>query len=144
MERPITFLIVSVLPFALLSYMVIAPASFQIRGSRGISMLPEYSVYEFTLVELNPPRIDVGDVVIFWHGGGRIGHRVLHVNDVELYARGDNNPEWMIERVPLDNVEGKVVAHSPAWVFFTLYMGSLGFFCLGVFQLHRAIETKDI
>jgi len=144
MNRPILFLIVSVLPFALLSYMVIAPASIQIRSSRGISMLPAYTVYEFTLLDLEPRKIDVSDVVVFNYGEDRIGHRVIHVNDVELYARGDNNPEWMIERVPLEDVEGVVLAHSPAWVFSSMYLGSMGFFFVGIFQLHRAIETKDI
>ena len=133
-------------PFMLISCLVIfAPFQYQIRFSMGESMLPEFSRYEFTLVRLNASDLSVGDVIVFNQPYGRpIGHRVLYIGEDYVIVCGDNVPKDRQEFVRYEDLIGRVVAHSPAWVFFSLYMGSVVFFFLGVLQLNRRLVAQDL
>jgi len=130
-------------PFLVLSALCIFhPLGYQIRLSRGTSMMPEFSYWDISLVEIPPRAVRVGDVVLARVGDHIVGHRVVAVQGDLVIMHGDNNPPGDFEYVSRDSVIARVVVHSPAWIFFSLYCLSFILFGVGAVLLGRWIADS--
>lgn len=88
------------------------PSSF--RFYRGRSMRTSFTPGDCVFLEEVPPSgLRRGDVVVFRSeqpGGEDVVHRVIDVCDGYLMARGDDNPQEMVEKVPFSRLLGRVTS----------------------------------
>ena len=75
---------------------------------RGISMYPAIEPGSIVIIDTNPERIQIGDVIVYSYGNELIGHRVIAITQDGFITKGDNNP-YPDNLVPRDAVVGKIV-----------------------------------
>lgn len=90
----------------------------------GTSMLPNLTDGDLVIVRgVTPEEVEVGDVIVFNLNTpsikGLVVHRVIEITSngegsLVFKTKGDHNPPTQIERVPEENLVGKVIYTIPS------------------------------
>jgi signal peptidase I len=121
------------------------------------SMTPNIKVYDvvLTLRVDKTNDIEVGDVITFYstnafYGGTPITHRVVdklnipEMGGIVFQTKGDANQKADNEKVPLDNVVGKVVMRLPQLGRLQFFLASKGGWIIAIMIPSLAIISYDI
>lgn len=78
------------------------------------SMEKEINIGDIVLVKkIEPRNLKEGDIISFEQKGETITHRIVEIQDKEIYTKGDNNNSLDIEPVNFNSVKGKVEYKIP-------------------------------
>lgn len=85
------------------------------------SMEKEINIGDIVLVKkIEPRNLKEGDIISFEQKGETITHRIVEIQDKEIYTKGDNNNSLDIEPVNFNSVKGKVEYKIPKLGIFIL------------------------
>ena len=75
---------------------------------RGISMMPAIEAGDIVIVDTQPEKISIGDVIVYRYGDLLVGHRVIGIVKEGYITKGDNNlyTDYLVTK---DRVVGKIV-----------------------------------
>ena len=75
--------------------------TFVLAVGEGYSMYPIINDGDYIIIDVTPEDLKVGDVIVYYHDGELIGHRIIGVLDGGFITKGDNNryPDpWIVKK----------------------------------------------